>query len=329
MSDQRLTGETELATELSLLDLFYLVDVSDATDNAAGSSRKIMVDRVLGYGLHSMCEGRLTLATGDAENMAGTASATTVYFTPYLGNRIALYDGTRWRLYTFAEISLALGTLTNALPYDVFIYDNAGTLTLEFLAWTSGTARATALVKQDGIWCKTGALTRRYLGTFWTISTTATEDDKANRMLWNFYNRLPYADLLIDANVSWTNAGNGTWSIVGGSAATWVRNILIGIADRVYKARAHVYAAGLYHVAINRDASSSFNNAISTMGGSNLASNASTIVAEYSETPPVGIHILYGIQTTASATTETAKGQVAPGAGTIGANSGMLVEGWR
>ncbi len=43
--------------------------------------------------------------------------------------------------------------------------DSSGTPTLEALVWTNDTTRATALVRQDGVWSKTGALTRRYLGT--------------------------------------------------------------------------------------------------------------------------------------------------------------------
>jgi hypothetical protein len=73
----------------------------------------------------------------------------------------------------------------------VFCYDNAGVPTLEFTAWTNDTTRATALVMQDGVLSKTGALTRRYMGTFYTTSTTATEDSAANRYLFNYYNDKP------------------------------------------------------------------------------------------------------------------------------------------
>ena len=137
-----------------------------------------------------ICEGRLTLTSGTAVTTADVTGATTVYFTPYNGNRIALYDGTNWLTYAFTERSLALGTLTTLTPYDVYIYNNSGTLTLEFLAWTNGTTRATALVLQDGVYVKTGATTRRYLGTFYTTATTTTEDSAAKRYLWNNYNRV-------------------------------------------------------------------------------------------------------------------------------------------
>lgn len=172
-------------------DLFYVVDDPSGTP----ASRKIPASYVGGLLCRNAVGGRLTLTTGVPVTTADVTNATTVYFTPYSGSLycglVSLYDGTRWQLYTFSEISLALGTLTAALPYDVFLYDNAGTLTLEFTAWTSATARATALTTQDGIYVKTGATTRRYLGTFYTSSTTQTQDNVLQRFLWNYYNRVP------------------------------------------------------------------------------------------------------------------------------------------
>ena len=142
-------------------------------------------------GGHGVNDFRLTLTSGTPVTTADVAAATTIYCTPYKGKAIDLYDGTLWNVRSSAEFSLAIGTLTSGLPYDVFCYDNAGVPTLEFAAWTNTTTRATALVYQDGILSKLGALTRRYLGTFYTISTTQTADSKtAGRFLWNYYNRV-------------------------------------------------------------------------------------------------------------------------------------------
>ena len=134
---------------------------------------------------------RLSLTTAVPITTTDVTAATTIYCTPYRGNRIALFDGTNWNIRTSAEFSIALGTLTSGLPYDVFCYDNAGVPTLELLAWTSTTARATALALQDGVLSKTGALTRRFVATFHTTSTTTTEDSEMKRFLWNYYNRAP------------------------------------------------------------------------------------------------------------------------------------------
>jgi hypothetical protein len=133
---------------------------------------------------------RLTLTTGVPVTTADVTGATTIYCTPYRGNTIALYDGTNWNMRTSSEFSLALGVLTASRPYDVFCYDNAGVPTLEFTAWTNDTTRATALVMQDGVLSKTGALTRRYLGTFYTTATTTTEDSATKRLLINYYHQV-------------------------------------------------------------------------------------------------------------------------------------------
>jgi hypothetical protein len=136
---------------------------------------------------------RLTLETGVAVSTTDQTAKTTVYLTPYRGNRLALYDGTTWKMYApTADVSLALGTLTSGKNYDVFAFDSSSNVTLEFsAAWTTDTARADALAFQDGILCKSGALTRRYLGTLRTTSTTTTEDSATKRFLYNQDNQRP------------------------------------------------------------------------------------------------------------------------------------------
>lgn len=152
-----------------------------------------------------VCDFRLTLTSGVPVTNADVVGATTLYCTPYRGKKIALYDGTtRWNTRASAEFSIALGTLTSGLPYDVFCFDNAGVPALEILAWSSATARATALVMQDGVPSKTGALTRRYMGTFFTTATTTTEDSAANRYLWNNYNRVARTMVRKEVTASWT-----------------------------------------------------------------------------------------------------------------------------
>ena len=179
--------------------------------------------------LPSICSGRLTLTTGVPVTTTDVTGATTIYFTPYKGNKISLYDGTNWKLYTFTERSLALGTLTSGLPYDVFIYDNAGTLTLEFTAWTNGTTRATALTTQDGVLVKTGALTRRYLGTFYTTSTTQTEDSYAKRFLWNYYNRVESPMRVLETTDSWAYS-TATMRQARASTANQIA-LIVGVAE--------------------------------------------------------------------------------------------------
>ena len=153
-----------------------------------------------------ICEGRLTLTSGTPVTTADVTGATSIYFTPYKGSRIALYDGSSaWNLRTFTEITIALGTLTDAKPYDLFAYDNSGTVTFDSpLVWTNSTTRATALTTQNGVLVKTGATTRRYIGTFFTTAATTTEDSMARRLVWNQNNRVRRPMRVLESTNSWT-----------------------------------------------------------------------------------------------------------------------------
>ena len=135
--------------------------------------------------------GRLTLETGVPVSTSDQSAKTTVYFTPFKGNRIALYSGGEWDLLTFTEKSLSLSGYTASKPYDIFAYDSSGTVTLESLVWTDGTTRATALAMQDGVYVKSGDATRRYIGTIYINSSGGqTEDTELARFVWNYYNQV-------------------------------------------------------------------------------------------------------------------------------------------
>ncbi len=135
--------------------------------------------------------GRLTLTSGTPITTSDVTGATSIYYTPYVSNVISLWTGARWQPIEFSEYTLALGTISNAKPYDVFAYLNAGALACELLAWTNDTTRATAITIQDGRYCKSGDKTRLYLGTFYTTSTTTTADALLTRYVFNHYNKVP------------------------------------------------------------------------------------------------------------------------------------------
>lgn len=110
---------------------------------------------------------RPSLTSNVSVTTTDVVNAQTIYYTPHNGNVISLYDGTKWVLYTSSEMSISIIGLSGM--YDIFCYSNAGTPTLETLAWTNATTRATALVNQDGILCKNGALTRRFIGSVYVV----------------------------------------------------------------------------------------------------------------------------------------------------------------
>jgi hypothetical protein len=147
----------------------------------------------LGAGdVNLLSQGRLTLVSLDPAPAADQIGKSTVYFTPYKGNTIAVLNGSgAWELIAFTEISIVLSGLTSGKNYDLFVYDNAGTLTLDLSApWTNDTTRADALALVNGVRVKAADHTRRFLGTLRATGATTTEDSSVNRYLINYYNRV-------------------------------------------------------------------------------------------------------------------------------------------
>ena len=140
----------------------------------------------------TLAGGRLSLETGVAVSSSDQTAKTTIYYTPFVHSLIGLYDTTNliWTAHPFTERSLALGTLVSGKNYDVFAVLTSGAVAIEALVWTSDSARATALVAVDGVWCKTGDTSRRYVGTFRTTTTTTAEDSEARRFVYNANNRV-------------------------------------------------------------------------------------------------------------------------------------------
>lgn len=173
---------------------------------------------------------RLSLTSGLPVTTSDVTAASTIYCTPYKGNSIGLYDGANWNIRTSSEFSLVLSALTSGRPYDVFCYDNSGTPTLESLVWTNDTTRATALAYQDGVLVKSGAATRRYIGTFYTTSTTTTEDSTAKRYLWNYYNRVDrHMKCAAEGTNTWTYTTN-TWRQANANTANQL-DLVIGVSE--------------------------------------------------------------------------------------------------
>lgn len=270
------------------------------TDTGAANLRNIAILA------KSVCDFRLTLTTGVPVTTSDVTAAETIYFTPYVGNAIGLYDGTRWHIRTSAEISIDVPDVTGV--HDVFCYDNAGTATLEVLAWTNDTTRATALTTQDGILVKTGATTRRYVGTFY--STTAgngqTEDSAANRYLWNYYNRAARKMNYSYAG-TWTYT-TATWREANGGSVQRL-NFVVGVAEDAITSRVSVNAANSSAnievcIGIGVDSTSSPSGS-APQSYTQAANIAVSMYADYIYVPAVGKHFLAWLEYSAATGTTT------------------------
>lgn len=258
-----------------------------------------------------LCQGRLTLTSGTPVTTSDVTAAETVYFAPYKGNKIDLYDATaaRWVRYKFTELSLDVPDATQM--NDVFIYNNSGTLTLEAVAWSSDTARATALTTQDGVYVKSGATGRRYLGSFYgtTAGNGQTEDSLAKRYLWNYYNRVPKAMRAVDTTNSW-NYTTATFRQANANTANQL-DMAIGVSEDPVEAIVSAVmvsdqaaATVTATVGIGVD-STSTNSAQILINTNNPGSSVrQTAFAEYVGFPGIGKHILPWLeQSTATGTT--------------------------
>jgi len=236
--------------------------------------------------------GRLTLESNVPVSTLDHTAKTVLYYTPYNGNRLPLYNSasSRWEIHSFSEISLSLGTLTSGLNYDVFIYDSSGTKLMELVAWTNDSTRSEALGLQDGIYVRLNNSAKRYLGTIRTTSTTTTEDSESRRFVWNINNKEPRE---MAANISAIHTYTSTAvrpfnnSQVVGSTRT---EFVLGIADRL-DCSFHASIANSATVGLSIDSTSSYhhNSLIYVNTG---ASAIRVVPSAYTDRLTAGFHYL-------------------------------------
>ena len=154
------------------------------------------------------CGARLSLNNSPTGiTMDVSSPTTTMWLVPVNHNRIPVYDsGTgTWKQYIIGDsISGSFAGIAADKVFDIFLYVSGSTPTLEFLAWSTTTSRATSLTLKDGVLVKNGDPTRLYLGTAYRDASGCV-DDLDRRWLWNFYNR--YQRYLYDGfgfAASWT-----------------------------------------------------------------------------------------------------------------------------
>lgn len=246
----------------------------------------------------AVCNGRLTLTSGTAITTSDVTAASTVYFTPFNGNQISLYSGTVWQLVSFTERSVSVPATTTT-PFDIYAYNNSGTVTLETVNWTNDTTRATALTTQDGVYVKTGATTRRYLGTARTTSSSGqTEDSAAKRYLWNSCNRVPRFLLASSTTDTWDYT-TLSWRAANSTTTTGVTRVEFVIGQLMEPVHLRVYVPSVFNsdtngsnvvIGIGID-SSTANSALLVGGWAGLGTVAKpNMQAFYRGFPAVGTH---------------------------------------
>ena len=259
--------------------------------------------------VNAICGGRLTGQTGVAvSDSAGSIS--TLYFTPYESStscgQIGLYTGTAWETLSFSEISLALSGLTSGNNYDIYVYNNSGTLAIDTpVVWTNDTTPASRTT-QDGIYVQSGATTRRLVGTIRATAATTTEDTTTLRFISNLYNRVERHFLRRETADSWTYA-SVTWRSFNNNTANRFQFVhcVAGINTYV-EARTNLTSTLTNgYVGIGLDSTAATSAYLAIGGGTADNSELLSAFATYNRHSGIGYHFLQMIERCETANTVT------------------------
>jgi len=190
---------------------------------------------------------------------------------------------------------------------DVWIYDDAGSLTLAYTEWSNDPLRATALVRQYGVLCKTGALEYRYLGSVRTSAAGETCDTLKKRFCVNYYNQLPLPFYVHDDTNSWTRttAAVETWNNTDDNRIEFIMPVEQRMRATFVGSYTHANAGYAPGISIGLDAATSHAQSIACPIIHSAGRKISGI-AIYDDFVAEGFHYLTMLQiTTGSGTTNT------------------------
>lgn len=188
--------------------------------------------------------GRLTVTNGVPVTTGNATSAVAghIYYEPDRHNRIALYFGGSWNIYTFSALDLS--GLSASTLYDIYAYYTGAAVAIESVAWTNDTTRATALTTQDGVQVKTGDITRKWLGSVRTHSDSRVQDTAVGgqgRWCFNWYNPVLRSFVTAENTASW-NYSTATFRQANNAAANQFSYVLGKVRDRI-RAEAKAYVS--------------------------------------------------------------------------------------
>lgn len=226
------TGGTTAAAARTSLGAASQTDVDDLTAEIAdiNSSLQSIVSAPQGY---------LTLISGTPVIASDVSAGTAVYYTPFIGNLVPIWNGSQHIIFSFSELTLTLSSNHTANNiYDIFITLDSGVpIIVTGPAWNTPTAGSgargsgagtTQLSRFGGLWVNTVAMTARNGATTYSVEANAatyvgslfmdgtngqasshvTYGQSRKRAVWNAYNRQPIALRAGDSTASWNYTTN-------------------------------------------------------------------------------------------------------------------------
>lgn len=240
---------------------------------------------ILGTALLIPPQGRLTLTSNVPVLTSDVAETGTIYYTPYVGDRIPIHSGSGvWTIRTFTQLQLDLDAADHLANknFDIFVWMDSSTMRLgTTAAWSSDTARSVAISMQNGLYVNTGittlysggtdyasvaAGTATYVGTIRTTTTnaktimqflpaaaTGQATSLAKLFVWNAYNTKTVTAAVIDSADNWTQSGTSVWEAWNKAGANaGVQNsvsFVVGLDGQFIAADVHGWA---YNGSANR-----------------------------------------------------------------------------
>lgn len=273
--------------------------------------------------------GRLTLTTAVPVLASDVTAATTVYYSPYVGGAIMLYDGADWKAYSYAELSQALSDATKSPSaagaskiYDMFVWVDGSTVRCtRGPGWDVGGGSAiargtgagsTALTRVNGVLMNAvdisnGPAASRgvYVGTIATDGSTqlnmkmapaaAAGGGNCRLDVWNTYNRRPVAAVSKDSTDTWSYT-TGTWRSANNNNNNRVTAVF-GLNEDAVTARytgGKDSGGGTDSVGVGLDATNAFSGSPAMIPDN--SSNPATATAFYDGLPGTGQHFFQAVE---------------------------------
>lgn len=289
-------------------------------------------------------QGRLTPTQATPVISADVISATGLYYTPYKGNLVPIYNGSIMVPTEFTELTLLLAS-QHALNqiYDVFVFSNSGVLTLVTgPAWSTATAGSgargsgagtTQLARVKGLWTNAVSMTGRngsstfavganlgtYLGSIFIDGTAGqvtchTSYGQSRKFgIWNAYNRKRIVLKGGDGTASW--AYNTATVRPSNNSTANSLSVFAGLPEDGYD---------LSFIQTIQTASSTTTsgkniigwNATNAISGTALGSSTNTSaytfqlpgLAAFNQVPSIGVNVVYALETANTNATTTFMG---------------------